>query len=172
MALYESSYETKLFDQILSDNKPLAIIAIGIPGCGKTTMLKPMAEKQNLTYVNRDDIREELTGDPTNHSREKLVSRIMLERIQSSLSQAHGVIIDGTHSRAKDRRLMTNFCHHNGAKRIVGMWFDIPIEVCRKRNIARTRAVREAALFTMQHRLTVNPPSIDEGFDTIERITE
>lgn len=151
---------------------PLAILGIGIPGCGKTTALKPLAEARGFTYINRDDIREELTGDPANHSREKLVNQLMVERIVASMQYSKGVVVDMTHSRAKDRRTSIQICRNNGAQQAIGIWFDIPIEVCRKRNAGRSRIVREAALFTMQHRLKVNPPAEEEGFDTIIRITE
>lgn len=149
-----------------------AIIGMGIPGCGKTTILKPMAAERGMVYVSRDDIREELTGDPTNHTREKAVNRLMFERIADALHGGQGVVIDMTHSRVKDRRTSIDFCREHGAQFIKGIWFDVPIEICRKRNSDRDRVVREEALFAMAHRFKVNPPSVDEGFDEILRFSE
>jgi dephospho-CoA kinase len=39
------------------------IIGIGVPGSGKTTALKPFAERNTYTYISPDDIRAELTGN-------------------------------------------------------------------------------------------------------------
>lgn len=170
MTSYESKCASWSTDNTPTGDGVLVVIGIGIPGCGKTTHLKPLADKQGLTYVNRDDIRQELTGDPTNHTREKLVTKILFERVAESLQKGQGAVIDATHSRVKDRRIMIDYCRLHGADRVIGMWFDIPIETCRQRNAARDRMVREEALFTMRHRLKINPPSIEEGFDEVKRI--
>lgn len=150
-------------------NEPVAIIAIGIPGCGKTTTLKSMAERESYTYVNADDIREELTGDPANHTREPAVWSIVHRRIAAALP-SHGIVIDATHTRRGDRKKMIAYCREKGANHIVGYWFVTPLEVCMKRNQLRERTVPVHVLETMHRRLQATPPSIDEGFDDIIRV--
>lgn len=147
-----------------------AIIGIGVPGCGKTTVLKPLAERGGLAYVNADDIREELTGDPTNHSKESVVWQVAYERIAAGLS-GHGVVIDATHSRRRDRLKMITFCREHGAREIIGYWFDVPLATCLIRNAQRIRKVPEAVIRTMCQRLTTAPPRLDEGYDEIVRTT-
>jgi predicted kinase len=143
-----------------------AIIGIGVPGCGKTTLLKPLAEKDGLVYVNADDIRLELTGDPADHSKEPVVWRIAYDRIKAGL-QKRGVVVDATHSKRKDRRKMVEFCRENGARTILGYWIKTPLETCKVRNQARRRIVPEHSIEEMHRRLTENPPTTEEGFDRI-----
>jgi predicted kinase len=40
------------------------ILGIGLPGSGKTTALKPFAEKNGYIYISPGDIREELSVVP------------------------------------------------------------------------------------------------------------
>lgn len=150
-----------------------AYVGIGLPGSGKTTILKPFAERHRLKYVNRDDIREELTGDPTNHTKEPAVTRLMYERIREGLGgDSEGVVVDATHAKAKDRRTVVNFCRENGAREVIGFWVNVPLETALQRNAGRRRVVREEALRRMQNKFDVNPPSRAEGFDDIIIVTD
>lgn len=45
------------------------IVGIGLPGSGKTTALKPFADKNSYIYICPDDIRAELTGNPADQSK-------------------------------------------------------------------------------------------------------
>lgn len=146
-----------------------AIIGIGIPGSGKTTTLKVLAQQERLLYINADDIRQELTGDATNHTKEPEVWRLAYERIKTGL-QEYGVVIDATHSKRSDRVRMTTFCRQHGAKHIAGYWFDTPLAVCRQRNRQRDRIVPDAVLTKMHRQLADTPPSNDEGFDEIIQV--
>lgn len=147
-----------------------AIIGIGIPGCGKTTLLKPLAERGGLAYVNGDDIRAELTGDPRDHSKEELVWQTAFDCIRTAL-QGKGVVVDATHSKRKDRRKMTVFCREHGAKQIIGYWIKTPIQACLERNEARERIVPPVSIHKMHRRLSINPPTTEEGFDEIMEVT-
>jgi predicted kinase len=143
-----------------------AIIGIGIPGSGKTTLLRPLAEKEGLAYINRDDIRQELTGDPTDHTREPAVNRIMYQRMADALRQA-GLVLDATHSNRRDRKRAIAFCREHGADQIVAFWVRTTLAVALQRNRGRERKVTESVLQLMNDRLEINPPSRAEGFDDI-----
>lgn len=147
-----------------------AIIAIGLPGCGKTTLLKPMAATEGLSYVNADDIREELTGAARDHSQELAVWKMMHKRIEAGLNGS-GVIIDATFTRRKSRTSMIDFCRKNGAKAIIGYWLDTPASICKERNKKRAVPVPEEAIAKMERRLKLNPPMLEEGFDEIIRVS-
>ncbi|MDB5181867.1 MAG: putative kinase [Candidatus Saccharibacteria bacterium] len=147
-----------------------AIIGIGIPGSGKTTLLRPLAREQGLAYVNRDDIREEITGDPTNHTKEPAVNRLMYQRIQEALKHK-GVVVDATHSKVRDRKEIVRFSREHGAREVIGYWVRPPLEIAQQRNMGRPRQVREEVLQTMANRLKLNPPVLDEGFDEIIEVT-
>lgn len=147
----------------------IAIIGIGLPGCGKTTVLKPLAKEKKLDYVNADDIRLEVTKDATDHTREKLVWDILYQRVKAAL-QEKGVVIDVTNTKPKDRKQMTNFCRQNGATKIIGYWVQAPVEVCAARNAARARSVPPEVLCKLSNRLNINPPALEEGFDEIKAV--
>lgn len=144
----------------------IAYLAIGVPGCGKTTAFKQLADKQVSGYVNRDDIREELTGDMRNHSKEQEVTRVMFERIAEALVESD-VYIDMTHYKRQDRMRMIAFCREHGAQAVIGCYFDIPIPVCKERNAQRQQPVPTAAINRMAAALKKEPPVAEEGFDQI-----
>lgn len=147
------------------------IIGIGVPGCGKTTHLKPLAQKLGLAYVNGDDIREELTGDPKDHTRETAVWNLARQRIKTELLN-RGVVVDATHTKKKDRIDIIKFCKDNGAREITAYWFNTPLDTCLERNALRPRVVPEEAVKKMHNRLQLNPPDLEEGFTRILKIIE
>lgn len=147
-----------------------AILAVGLPGCGKTTLLKPLADDSGMTYVNADDIREELTGDPRNHTKEPEVWAEVYRRTLEGLKRT-GVIIDATFTKRRDRREMIEFCKKHGADDIQCYWVDTPIDTCKSRNDARTNPVPNEVIDKMANRLTLNPPSIEEGYSSIKKIS-
>lgn len=148
-----------------------AIIGIGIPASGKTTILKELAKQEGFAYVNRDDIRQEFTGDPRDHSREPEVGRLSYARMRQGLLERGGVIVDATNVKRRDRRETIELLREGGAEEIVAYWLDIPLEVALSRNAARDRVVPSEVIEGMYRRLALNPPTLEEGFDRIERIT-
>lgn len=146
-----------------------AILGIGVPGSGKTTTLLPLARKLGYTYINGDDIRQELTGDPSDHSREKEVWILAYDRIKKGLAHS-GIVVDATNSRVSDRKKLIQFCRLHGATEITGYWFNGDINTYINRNNQRERTVPEKSIKTMYDRLLYSPPAIEEGFNRIEEI--
>lgn len=145
------------------------IVGIGVPGCGKTTYLKPLAKELKLEYINPDDIRQEFTGDASDHSEELQVWNTVHTRLVETLKN-RGAIIDATYSKIRDRRHLINLCKQNGATEIIAYWFNAPLETCIKRNAKRERVVPEPAIATMYNRLQLNPPTKEEGFTEVVEI--
>jgi predicted kinase len=63
------------------------ILGIGIPGSGKTTVLKKLANDYNYSYICPDDIRFELTLDMSDQSRNKEVWRESYHRLEQDLKK-------------------------------------------------------------------------------------
>ena len=144
------------------------IVGIGVPGCGKTTFLKPLSKKLALDYINPDDIRLEVTGDASDHSKELTVWEIVHTRLIEALKNS-GAIVDATYTKIKDRRQLVEICKRNGAEEIIAYWFNPPLKTCLERNAKRQRTVPESAILKMHNRLKANPPTKKEGFsDVIE----
>lgn len=148
------------------------IIGIGIPGSGKTTFLKKIAEEKGYAYIAPDDIREELTGDARDQTRNKDAWDIAQERMRTSLSEGTGVVFDATFAKGHERRAFLAEARDKGATRIEGYWFDVPLEVARARNQARMRRVRDHALVRMDTLIREDPPLLSEGLDALVRMDE
>lgn len=146
------------------------IAGIGVPGCGKTTYLKPFAGAKGMVYISPDEIREELTGDARDHTREVDVWRIVHERLKEALADKD-VVVDATYSKARDRRELIDRAREAGADEVIAYWFDTPIGTCIERNRGRSRVVPEIVIANMYRRLRSNPPTTEEGFDRIVKIT-
>jgi predicted kinase len=150
----------------------IAIIGIGIPGSGKTSYLKPLALEQSLLYVSADELRQQFTGDMSNHSKDTAVWQTVFKRIQQSLNsnKYSGVVVDATHAKFKDRRKSIIACQNYGATDVIGYWFDTDLDIALARNANRSRSVPEQAIKKMNQSLQQNPPSITDGFSRIHKL--
>jgi predicted kinase len=130
------------------------IVAVGLPGSGKSTYFK----KLGVQPISSDAIRAELTGDEGNQT----VNRRVFAKMRALLKEDRPVTyIDATNLTRRDRRQWFK----PGAQ-MEAVYFDIPLEVCKARNAARSRIVPEHVLDLMAAKLV--PPSLDEGFSKVE----
>jgi len=143
-----------------------AIIGIGLPGSGKTTVLKELAAKSRATYVCPDDIRLELTGDASNQSRNREVWSETYRRIHAELDAGRNVVVDATNAKKPDRLRLIAHCRLK-ADQIHGMWFIAPLRVILERNQGRERVVPDFAMGLMAGWLEACPPVEAEGFDQL-----
>lgn len=146
------------------------VIGIGVPGCGKSTFLKPIADQLGVVYISSDEIREELTGNAALQTREAEVWKTVHERIAEAL-QKDGAVVDATFTRKQDRQRLIQAAKRTGINEIEGYWFNVPLRVCIERNRKRPRVVPENVIRKMHARLTLHPPTLDEGFTKIVEIT-
>jgi predicted kinase len=151
----------------LALSKPVIMIGIGLPGSGKTTLLKPLAAELSAEYINRDEIRTELTGDPTNHTMEPAVNSFVDRRIIDSLRNQKSILVDATNVKRKDRRHLIEIAQKHLATKIIGLYVNTDLATSIQRNNLRQRNVPEEVIERMYNKLTVTPPSTDEGFDIL-----
>jgi predicted kinase len=145
----------------------IALMAIGLPGSGKTTLLAPFAEGHGFAYVNRDDIREEIFGDPREQSRNKEVWEEANRRTALALSEGRSVVLDSTFLESWKRRDMIEFLRAAGASRVIGLVADAPYETALERNRSRDRVVPDEVMERMRATLAAEPPALEEGFDAL-----
>jgi predicted kinase len=146
-----------------------AIVGIGVPGSGKSTVLKALAEKDGLAYVCPDDIRAKLTGNASDQTRNAEVWDRAYKQITRHLSQGRTVVVDATNAKPEDRQQLVRHCRPL-ANRILGMWFRTPLDVCLARQARRDRQVPDAYIRSSHNWLTRHPPRLSEGFDFIIEI--
>ena len=148
---------------------PIAIVAIGVPGSGKTTFLKAFAERHGFAYINKDAIRAEMLGDIRDQSKNREVWLESERRITDALARGQSVALDSTYAERWKRRELVTSLKKRGATKVIGLYFDVPYEraLQQNRNADRELVVTERDMRWFQDQLEKDPPNLDEGFDAL-----
>ena len=88
----------------MSNRKPYFVMMVGLPGSGKSTYAKHLAEETNAIICSSDAIREELCGDENSQDNNEEVFKILHSRIKENLKNGKDVIYDATNINSKRRR--------------------------------------------------------------------
>lgn len=145
----------------------ITFVGIGVPGSGKTTVLEAYARAHDLIYISPDRIREEISGDATIQSDMRQVWETAYTRMHDALQSGKSVVFDATQYKVKDRRLIVEKARESGAKKVIGVYFEVSLPVALVRNRMRGRVVPEYAIERMFNVLAVSPPSLEDGFDEL-----
>lgn len=130
------------------------IITKGLPGSGKSTWAKKFViENPNFVRINRDDIRHML-GPYWIPQREKLVTDIERDSVESALGRGYSVIVDATNLRGEAG--WTQLAERNGAVIEIKDFTDVPVEVCIKRDLLRENPVGETVIRGMYEKHLTN----------------
>lgn len=152
------------------------IIGIGIPGSGKTTVLKSFSEKYGYEYINTDEIREELTGDAEDQSKNKEVWDLAYRRAISAIHKGIVVVFDATFTEKEKRLEFIEFARANGVDKIQAVYVDTPLETAQERNLERAqkigRLVPQEVIEKKFKSLSDNPPETIEGIDSVFTLDE
>jgi predicted kinase len=148
------------------------IMGIGIPGSGKTTVLKPFSEENNYTYISPDEIRFELTGSMADQSKNREVWAEAHKRVKDALSRGETVVFDATFAHDSERKTFIQFARDHGAEKVQGVHAEVPYDIASERNSLRERVVPTHAMERMHSTLNEKPPSLDDGFDSVFHINE
>ncbi len=143
------------------------IMGIGIPGSGKTMLLREFATKHNYAYICPDDIRTEITGNPADQTKNELVWQTARERLTEQVVSGETVVFDATFANAEQRKNFINFAREKGADKVAGVFIDVPLETAQERNQNRDRVVPSQVLERMDSSLRNYPPEIADGFDSL-----
>jgi predicted kinase len=151
------------------------IILIGLPGSGKTTLAHHLvAASPERQLISTDAIRAKLFGDEAVQGPWFLVWREVQQQMQQSVTyiaqgQIQDAIYDATNTARKQRRRVLTLARNTGFQEIIGLWLDLPLEVCLTRNQQRDRVVPEAVMLRMHRQLIGAPPALAEGFTSLIR---
>lgn len=143
-------------------DSPLRIvIAIGLPGSGKSTHLQSLG----VNPISSDAIRLLLADDAGIQSINGYVFATMRYLIRRRLALRRPVTyVDATHLTIAERAPYMAIARAFGCE-IEALYFDTPVEVCQARNSGRQRVVPQEAIELMKTKLV--PPTREEGFTRI-----
>lgn len=151
-------------------SKGVLFVAVGIPGCGKSTYGEQYKHKLcgNVDIVSTDTVRESLYGDASIQGDGAKVFSVAYNLAENALKLGRTVYFDATNttkfSRAKLLQRLSKY-----ASRCVAVYFDVPLDICKRRNSRRIRIVPENVIDRMYNKLT--KPTKDEGFSCILEIS-
>jgi predicted kinase len=151
--------------------KNTVYMAIGIPGSGKSTWWEAAVKNGTIPgtalRINMDTIRKELTGSEGNMDKNDLVAKVAKSTLLSALANKIEVIYwDNTSAKRKYRRDVIEAAKKAGYD-VIGIWFDVPLDIAKARNAARDRKVPEFVLENMHHSLQETKPDLAEGFTQV-----
>lgn len=138
-------------------------LMIGIPGCGKSTYARNLAEETGGRIVSSDGIREELTGteEYLYPERDGEVFGLFRSRVSEWIREGD-VIADATNTHVKDWRTYIGLCPEGSDYR--AYWFDIGPDIAMVRMAGRKRQVPREVLERMWNTMQENRRRLPEYF--------
>ena len=142
-------------------SKGIVVLAIGLPGSGKTTWFKrheirPLSSDMMRTLL-FDDVHEQRFQDLVfSNLRSMLKARLIARRPTN--------YVDATNLTPQERHHWIKLAKDFGYE-VHAVFFDVPLEVCIERHQRRDRVVPEDVMRRMSAKL--KPPTFEEGFAKI-----
>ena len=141
------------------------IMLVGLPGSGKSTYAKELADEYNAVICSSDEIRKELFDNENVQDKNDEVFRLLHKRIKDNLMNRKSVIYDATNINSKRRRVfLSELKNILCFKRCIIM--ATPFEMCLENNLKRDRTVPLTAIEKMY--MNWNTPYWFEGWDDID----
>ncbi len=159
----------------LQPPKGVVVLAIGLPGSGKSSWFK----RHSIAPLSSDMLRSLLFDDPTeqryqdlifSNLRSMLKARLIARRPLSYVEKARLIArrplsyVDATNLTPHERHSWIKLAKDYGYD-VHAVFFDVPLEVCLERNRRRQRVVTEDVMRRMAAKL--RQPAFDEGFTKI-----
>lgn len=146
--------------------EPKFIMLVGLPGSGKSTYAKALAEKYKAVIHSSDSIREEITGSEMSQEENQKVFQILHKRLKNDLKSAKNVIYDATNINYKRRmHFLNNELRSIDCEKIC-IIVATPYKKCLENNKNRDRSVPEHVIKKMYESFYV--PYVYEGWDKVD----
>jgi len=141
--------------------KGAVVLAIGLPGSGKSSWFK----RRGVTPLSSDLLRTLLFDDTTEQRYQDLVFGTLRSLLRARMvAHMPWNYLDATNLSPRERHGWIKMAREFGYE-VHAVFFDVPLEVCMERNQRRQRVVPEDVMQRMAAKL--RPPSFDEGFSKI-----
>jgi len=141
--------------------KGFVVLAIGLPGSGKTTWFG----RRGITPLSSDLLRNILFDDVEEQRYQGLVFSTLRSLLRARLIARMPMnYVDATNLSIHERRQWIKMAKSFGYE-VQAVFFDVPLDVCLERNRQRDRSVSEDIMRKMAEKL--KPPVFEEGFEKI-----
>jgi predicted kinase len=141
--------------------KGFVVLAIGMPGSGKTTWFG----RRGITPLSSDLLRGILFDDVEEQRYQGLVFSTLRSLLRARLIAKMPMnYVDATNLSIHERRQWIKMAKSFGYE-VQAVFFDVPLDVCLERNRQRDRSVSEDVMRKMAEKL--KPPVFEEGFEKI-----
>jgi len=142
-------------------SKGVVVLAIGLPGSGKSSWFK----RHSITPLSSDLLRALLFDDPTEQRFQDLIFSNLRSMLKARLIARRPMnYVDATNLSPHERNGWIKLAKDYGYE-VQAVFFDVPVEVCLERNRRRDRKVPEDAMRRMAGKL--KQPTFEEGFSKI-----
>jgi predicted kinase len=153
--------EEEVVSRSPQDPKGFVVLAIGLPGSGKTTWFR----RRGVTPLSSDLLRNILFDDVEEQRYQGLVFSTLRSLLRARLIARMPLnYVDATNLSTHERRQWIKMAQSFGYQ-VQAVFFDVPLEVCLERNSKRDRSVSEDVMRKMAEKL--KPPVFEEGFEKI-----
>jgi len=141
--------------------KGAVILAIGLPGSGKSSWFK----RHDITPLSSDMVRMLLFDDAQEQRFQDLVFSNLRSMLKARLIARRPLnYVDATNLTPHERNSWIKLAKDYGYE-VQAVFFDVPVEVCLERNRRRERSVDEDVMRRMASKL--KPPTFEEGFSKV-----
>ena len=155
------SAEAQAIERSPQAPKGYVVLAIGLPGSGKTTWFR----RRGVTPLSSDLLRNILFDDVEEQKFQGLVFSTLRSLLRARLiAKMPWNYVDATNLSVHERRQWIKMAKSFGYE-TQAVFFDVPLEVCLDRNRQRDRSVSEDVMRKMAEKLKA--PMFEEGFAKI-----